>query len=32
MMDKETIKEIKEKLPDYTVVAYINTTSDLKTI
>lgn len=32
MMDKETIKEVKEKLPDYTVVAYINTTSDLKTI
>ncbi|MCC8072575.1 MAG: quinolinate synthase NadA [Clostridiales bacterium] len=32
MMDKETIAQVKEKYPDYTVVAYINTTSELKTI
>lgn len=32
MMDKETISIVKEKYPDYTVVAYINTTSELKTI
>lgn len=32
MMDKEVISIVKEKYPDYTVVAYINTTSELKTI
>lgn len=31
-MDKQLISQVKEKFPDYTVVAYINTTSDLKTI
>lgn len=32
MMDKEVIAQVKERYPDYTVVAYINTTSELKTI
>ncbi len=32
MMDKDAISLVKEKYPDYTVVAYINTTSELKTI
>lgn len=32
MMDKEIIAQVKEQYPDYTVVAYINTTSELKTI
>lgn len=32
MMDKELIKQVKEQYPDYTVVAYINTTSELKTV
>lgn len=32
MMDKEVIVQVKEQYPDYTVVAYINTTSELKTI
>ena len=32
MMDKELISQVKESYPDYTVVAYINTTSDLKTV
>lgn len=32
MMDKEDIALVKEQYPDYTVVAYINTTSELKTI
>ena len=32
MMDKETIAQVKAQYPDYTVVAYINTTSALKTI
>lgn len=32
MMDRELISKIKEKYPDYTVVAYINTTAELKTI
>ena len=32
MMDKQLISQVKEAYPDYTVVAYINTTSDLKTI
>lgn len=31
-MDKELISGIKERYPDYTVVAYINTTTDLKTV
>lgn len=31
-MDKELIGAVKEQYPDYTVVAYINTTTDLKTI
>lgn len=32
MMDKELIEQVKEQYPDYTVVAYINTTSKLKTV
>ena len=31
-MDKELIINIKKQYPDYTVVAYINTTADLKTV
>ena len=31
-MDRELIEQMKERLPDYTVVAYINTTADLKTV
>ena len=31
-MDKEFISAVKEQYPDYTVVAYINTTTALKTI
>lgn len=31
-MDKEMIEQLKEKMPDYKVVAYINTTSELKTV
>lgn len=31
-MDKQLISQVKEMYPDYTVVAYINTTADLKTI
>ena len=31
-MDREIIEALKAKLPDYTVVAYINTTADLKTV
>ncbi len=31
-MDKETISQVKENLPEYTVVAYVNTTTDLKTV
>lgn len=31
-MDKQLISQIKEMYPDYAVVAYINTTADLKTI
>ncbi len=31
-IDKETIQHFKEHNPDYTVVAYINTTTDLKTV
>ncbi len=32
MMDKDLIEQVKQSYPDYTVVAYINTTSELKTI
>lgn len=32
MMDKKTVAQAKEQYPGYTVVAYINTTSELKTI
>ncbi|NLT62860.1 MAG: quinolinate synthase NadA [Clostridiales bacterium] len=31
-MDRELISSVKEKYPDYTVVCYINTTAELKTI
>lgn len=31
-MDKEYIESIKQEYPDYTVVAYINTTTSLKTV
>ena len=31
-MDKEMICQVKEKFPGYTVVAYINTTAELKTV
>lgn len=31
-MDVDLISQMKERLPDHTVVAYINTTADLKTI
>ena len=31
-MDKYLISQVKKQYPDYTVVAYINTTSDLKTV
>ena len=31
-MDVEMLKQMKEMYPDYTVVAYINTTAELKTI
>ncbi len=31
-MDKDMILQVKEKYPDYAVVAYINTTAALKTI
>lgn len=31
-MDREVIQAVKDQYPDYTVVAYINTTADLKTI
>jgi len=31
-MDRELIAGLKEQLPDYTVVAYINTTAELKTV
>ena len=31
-MDKDLIEAVKEQYPDYTVVAYINTTAELKTI
>ncbi len=31
-MDKELIEAVKMQYPDYTVVAYINTTAELKTI
>ncbi|MCR4563737.1 MAG: quinolinate synthase NadA [Clostridiales bacterium] len=31
-MDRELILQVREQYPDYTVVAYINTTSELKTV
>jgi len=31
-MDREIIQAVKQSLPDYTVVAYINTTAELKTV
>ncbi len=31
-MDKEMISAVKEKYPDYTVVCYVNTTTELKTV
>lgn len=31
-MDKEIITELKKTMPDHTVVAYINTTAELKTV
>lgn len=31
-MDKELICAVKKEYPDYKVVAYINTTADLKTV
>ncbi|HOU84739.1 MAG TPA: quinolinate synthase NadA [Spirochaetota bacterium] len=31
-MDKQMIESIKKDFPDYTVVAYINTTAELKTV
>ena len=31
-MDREVIEEVKKMYPDYAVVAYINTTAELKTI
>ena len=30
-MDKEQVEALREQYPDYTIVAYINTTSELKT-
>ncbi len=32
MMDRDAIEQVKTQYPDYTVVAYINTTSELKTV
>ncbi len=31
-MDEDLISQMKEEMPDYTVVAYINTTAELKTV
>lgn len=31
-MDAELISQMKEDMPGYTVVAYINTTAELKTV
>ena len=31
-MDADLITQMKEEMPDYTVVAYINTTAELKTV
>ena len=31
-MDRELIESVKQEYPDYAVVAYINTTSELKTV
>ncbi len=32
MFDKQLVLQLKQKYPDYAVVAYINTTSELKTV
>ncbi len=32
MIDKPMLEQVKERYPDYTVVAYVNTTSELKTV
>ena len=32
MMDKAMIEKVKSQYPDYTVVAYVNTTAELKTV
>ena len=32
MMDRDMILKVKEEYPDYTIVAYVNTTASLKTI
>lgn len=32
MMDKDLVLQLKEMYPDHTVVAYVNTTSELKTV
>ena len=31
-MDRELIEQVKQQYPDYTVVCYINTTTELKTV
>ncbi len=31
-MDKDMIQQVKERYPDYTLMAYVNTTAELKTI
>lgn len=31
-MDKDLIEQVKQQYPDYTVVCYINTTTELKTV
>lgn len=32
MLDKETLEQLKATYPDYTVVAYVNTTTETKTV
>lgn len=32
MIEKDTILQLKERFPDYTVVAYVNTTAETKTV
>lgn len=31
-MDRDLIRQVRERFPDYTVVCYINTTTELKTV